>query len=133
MVLSMAKVKETVSYSERTKRGSRSSADFSAKEQLANGEFSTTSKLKRAGGSLVLTVPAAARNMLNLTEGQEMIVSVKGGQVIAEPVSVAAKSIRVRPPKYTLDELLKGYDGDHPLSAEEKAWADAPPVGNEVW
>lgn len=97
------------------------------------GEFSTTSKLKRAGGSLVLTVPAAARKMLSLSEGQEMIVSVKGGQVIAEPVSQKQKPIKVRPPKYTLDELLQGYDADKPLSAEEKAWMDASPAGKEVW
>lgn len=82
---------------------------------------------------MVLTVPAAARNMLRLTEQQEMIVSVMGGRIIAEPVSVAAKSMKVRPPTYTLDELLKGYDADHPLSTEEKAWAYVPPVGNEVW
>lgn len=105
----------------------------SAKGQSAGGEYSTTSKLKRAGGSLVLTVPAAARDMLGLTEGQEMVVSVKGRQVIAEPVSAAAKSVKVRQPKYTLDELLEGYESDVPLSAEEKAWAYAPPVGNEVW
>ncbi len=55
--------------------------------QATSKNFSTTSRLKKAGGSLVLTVPAAARNMLGLTEGQEMIVSVKGRQVIAEPVS----------------------------------------------
>ncbi|MGO4118723.1 AbrB/MazE/SpoVT family DNA-binding domain-containing protein [Rhizobium ruizarguesonis] len=104
-----------------------------AKGQSAGGEYSTTSKLKRAGGSLVLTVPAAVRDMLGLTEGQEMVVSVKRRQVIVEPVSVAAKTIKVRQPKYTLDELLEGYESGVPLSAEEKAWADAPPVGNEVW
>ncbi|GAJ91894.1 AbrB/MazE/SpoVT family DNA-binding domain-containing protein [Rhizobium rhizogenes] len=104
-----------------------------ARGQTAGGEYSTTSKLKKAGGSLVLTVPAAARDMLGLSEGQEMIVSVKGRQVIAEPVSMTAKPIKVRQPKYTLDELLEGYESDVPLSAEEKAWMDAPPIGNEVW
>lgn len=96
-------------------------------------DFSTTSRLKKAGGSLVLTVPAAARNMLGLTEGQEMIVSVKGRQVIAEAASSAMKTMKVRQPKYTLDELVEGYDAQSPLSAEEQAWVDAPAVGNEVW
>jgi antitoxin ChpS len=109
------------------------SARLPAKRQTAGGEYSTTSKLKKAGGSLVLTVPAAARDMLGLTEGQEMIVSVKGRQVIAEPVSMTAKPIKLRQPKYTLDELLEGYESYVPLSAEEKAWADAPAVGNEAW
>jgi antitoxin ChpS len=100
--------------------------------QSASTDFSTTSKLKRAGGSLVLTVPAAARNMLGLTEGQEMIVSVKGGQVIAEPVSTA-QTMKVRQPKYTLDELLEGYDANASRSPEEQAWINAPAAGKEVW
>ncbi|MDM9626525.1 AbrB/MazE/SpoVT family DNA-binding domain-containing protein [Rhizobium sp. S152] len=103
------------------------------KGQSTRKDFSTTSKLKKAGGSLVLTVPAAARNMLGLTEGQEMIVSVKGRQVIAEPVSSVPKTIRVRPPKYTLDELLKGYDPDASRSPEEQSWIDAPAAGDEIW
>ncbi len=82
---------------------------------------------------MVLTVPAAARNMLGLTEGQEMIVSVKGRQVIAEAASSAMKTMKVRQPKYTLDELVEGYDAQSPLSVEEQAWVDAPAVGNEVW
>lgn len=126
----MTKTKSAMPHSARTMDiGTR----HSAKGQSAGGEYSTTSKLKRAGGSLVLTVPAAARDMLGLTEGQEMVVSVKGRQVIAEPVSVAANPIKVRRPKYTLDELLEGYESDAPLSVEEKAWAYARPVGNEVW
>lgn len=95
--------------------------------------FSTTSRLKRAGGSLVLTVPAAARSMLGLTEGQEMIVSVRGGQVIAEPVTAAAKTMKVRAPKYSLDDLLDGYDADGTRSPAEQAWIDAPPAGREIW
>jgi antitoxin ChpS len=103
------------------------------KGQTARKDFSTTSRLKKAGGSLVLTVPAAARNMLGLTEGQEMIVSVKGRQVIAEAAPSALGTIKVRQPKYTLDQLLEGYSADAPLSPEEEAWVNAPAVGNEVW
>ena len=103
------------------------------KGRFVSTDFSTTSKLKKAGGSLVLTVPAAARTMLDLTEGQEMIISVKGRQVIAEPAASAPETIKVRQPKYTLDELLEGYDVDAPRSAEERAWIDAPAAGDEVW
>ncbi|HWU62781.1 MAG TPA: AbrB/MazE/SpoVT family DNA-binding domain-containing protein [Ensifer sp.] len=101
--------------------------------KTASTDFSTTSRLKKAGGSLVLTVPAAARNMLGLMEGQEMIVSVKGGQVIAEPVSSAVRTVKVRAPKYTLDDLLDGYDADAARSQEEEEWINAPAAGNEVW
>ncbi|WP_420963474.1 AbrB/MazE/SpoVT family DNA-binding domain-containing protein [Brucella sp. IR073] len=92
-----------------------------------------TAKLKKSGGSLVMTIPAVARNMLGLTEGQEMAVSVKGTQVIAEPMPEQNKTIKVRQPKYTLDELLEGYDRDAPLSEEEREWMDMSPVGREIW
>lgn len=111
----------------------KSKAVMSDVSDAKGGKFSTTSKLKKAGGSLVLTVPAAARRMLSLTEGQEMVVSVRNGQVVAEPVVAASKAIKVRQPKYTLDELLEGYDSDKPLTAEEKEWMDARPVGKELW
>lgn len=103
-----------------------------SEKQAASG-FSTRSRLKKAGGSLVLTVPATARNMLGLTEGQEMIISVVGQQVIAEAATKPQKTMKVRKPKYTLDELLEGYEPDRTLSAEERVWMDAPPVGNETW
>ncbi|QLF69675.1 AbrB/MazE/SpoVT family DNA-binding domain-containing protein [Peteryoungia desertarenae] len=95
--------------------------------------FSTKSKLKKAGGSLVLTVPAPARDMLGLTEGQEMMISVKGRQVIAEPIKAEPSLLKVRQPKYTLDELITGYDPDGQRSVEEQEWLDAPAVGNETW
>ena len=95
--------------------------------------FLATSKLKKSGGSLVLTVPAAARNLLGLTEGQEMAISVAGSKVIAEPVATPHKQTKVRRPKYTLDELVQGYNSGAPLSNEERTWMDAEPVGNEVW
>ncbi|TBY65746.1 hypothetical protein E0H39_07035 [Rhizobium leguminosarum bv. viciae] len=40
---------------------------------------------------------------------------------------------KTRKPKYTLEELLKDHNAGTPLSEEERAWMDAPIVGNEVW
>lgn len=88
-------------------------------------------KLKKAGGSLVATMPAAARNLLHLSEGQEMAVTVEGSKVIMEALPMAAP-LRVRRPKYTLDELLANAKPTL-MSDEEEAWQDAPPVGREVW
>jgi len=94
--------------------------------------FLATTKLKKAGGSLVATVPAAAQNLLHLSEGQEMAVTVEGSKVIMEPIPTAA-AVRVRRPRYTLDELLGDANPDAPMSEEKQAWHDAPPVGREVW
>jgi antitoxin ChpS len=91
-----------------------------------------STKLKKAGGSLVATVPAAARNLLHLQEGQEMIVKVEGHRVVMEPMA-AARPMRARAPKYTLDELLAGANPDAPMNEEERAWHDEPPAGREIW
>lgn len=40
---------------------------------------------------------------------------------------------RTKPkPRYTLDELLARCDRSIPMSAEETAWLEAPPVGREL-
>lgn len=51
---------------------------------------------------------------------------------MSHTIDLRPMGVKVRLPRYTLDELLKGCDADHRLSTEEKAWAYAPPVGNEV-
>lgn len=90
---------------------------------LSPGILSHT-RLKKSGGSLVMTVPAAARDTLHLHEGQELTVKVEDQKLVLEPA--------VRRPKYTLEELLAHCDFDAPLSEEERAWLDAPPVGREL-
>jgi antitoxin component of MazEF toxin-antitoxin module len=37
----------------------------------------------------------------------------------------------VRQPRYSLEELLAGYNSDKPISEQERQWMDAPPAGNE--
>ncbi|HEY0919390.1 hypothetical protein [Devosia sp.] len=95
--------------------------------------YLATTRLKKAGGSLVMTVPAAARDLLRLTEGQEMMVSVEGAKVIVEPMPAPTPAVHVRRPKYTLEELLADADPQAPLSEEERAWHDTPPAGRETW
>jgi antitoxin ChpS len=77
-------------------------------------------------------MPASARNLLQLTEGQEMVVSVEGSKVVMEPLPTT-RPMRVRRPKYTLEDLLVGSDPDARMSDEERAWHDTPPAGRETW
>jgi antitoxin ChpS len=81
--------------------------------------------LKKSGGSLVMTVPARARDALHLTEGQELTVSVDGSRLVLEPSRPAR-------PAYSLDQLLADCDFGQPYSDEERAWLDAPPAGREL-
>jgi antitoxin ChpS len=96
------------------------------------GGFLATTRLKKAGGSLVMTMPAPARKLLNLTEGQEMAVSVEGTKVIVEAASTR-RVVGARQPKYTLDQLVAGMTPDDARTDEERSWMDAPPAGREIW
>jgi antitoxin ChpS len=84
--------------------------------------------LKKAGGSLVMTVPASARRALDLSEGTEMTVSVEGRRLVLE----TAKAPR---PKYTLAQLLaeEKAAGIEPLDNIDRDWLDPKPVGREIW
>ena len=88
--------------------------------------------LKAAGGSLIMTVPANVRKALSLVAGTQMSISVEGAGMVVEVVESNAP-IKVRRPKYTLEELLADCNPDAPMSEEERAWHDAPPVGREIW
>jgi antitoxin ChpS len=81
--------------------------------------------LKKAGGSLTMTVPAAARDALHLAVGMEMSVSVEGQRLVLEPMKPAR-------PKYTIDELIAKCDLSAPYPDEAREWIDAPPVGREL-
>jgi AbrB family looped-hinge helix DNA binding protein len=78
-----------------------------------------------------MVVPAPARDLLDLAEGQEVLVSVEGGKVVMQPVR-GDKGTRVRRPKYTLDQLVAGMETE-PAAPTERDWIDAPPAGRETW
>jgi len=78
--------------------------------------------LRRVGGSVMLAVPPALLDVLELDVGAAVGVAVVDGRLVVEP----------RPrPKYTLAELLAASDYSTPQSAAEREWVDAPAVGRE--
>ena len=101
--------------------------------KIKRGVVITRAKLKQSGGSLIFTVPAPARKAMSLNAGDEVDVMVDEGRMVIEPVVQPAPAMRVRRPKYTIEELVEGYNADASLSDEEQAWMDAPPVGREIW
>lgn len=84
-----------------------------------------TTRVKRSGGSLIVTIPAPARDALKLAEGQELGVRVESGRLVLDPGRRKRK-------RYTLEELLAQCDLSIPYTEEERAWLDAPPVGREI-
>ncbi len=115
-----------------TKAMAAGSPATTAKEQiparaksLAASVLTQTAVLKKAGGSLIVTVPARARDALHLSAGQEMLVAVEGDRLVLE-VSRPSR------PKYSIDELIAKCDPSAPYPDEAREWIDAPAVGREL-
>lgn len=82
-----------------------------------------TTNLRKVGGSVMLAVPPAILDVLHLTAGAKVGISVDNGRLVIEPAG---------PPRYTLEELLAQCDETAEITAEDRAWIDAKPVGNEI-
>jgi antitoxin ChpS len=81
-----------------------------------------TTILRKVGGSVMLALPPAILDLLQLQPGATVGVIVNDGRLTIEP----------RPkPHYTLAELLAASDYSQPQPADQREWVDAPPVGNE--
>jgi antitoxin ChpS len=79
--------------------------------------------LRKVGGSVMLAVPPALLDVLHLTAGAKVGVTVDNGRLVVEPQAR---------PHYTLDELLAQCDPSAELTAEDREWLDAKPAGHEL-
>ncbi|MBS1183327.1 MAG: pemI [Proteobacteria bacterium] len=82
-----------------------------------------TTNLRKVGGSVMLAVPPALLDVLHLTAGAKVGLTVDNGRLVVEPQAR---------PRYTLDELLAQCDPAAELAAEDRDWLDAKPIGNEL-
>ncbi len=82
-----------------------------------------TTNLRKVGGSIMLAVPPALLDLLNLGVGAKVDIDVENGRIIVEP--------KARP-RYSLDELLAQCDEKETLSPEDRVWIDVKPVGKEL-
>jgi antitoxin ChpS len=86
-----------------------------------------TTNLRKVGGSVMLAVPPALLNVLQLQPGAEVGIAVERGRLIVEPQ---------RRRRYTLDELLAQCDPkarrSKQGSKQEREWLDSKPVGGEL-
>ena len=86
-----------------------------------------TTSLRKVGGSVMLAVPPALLNILQLQPGAKVGVAVERGRPIVE----------ARPrPRYTLAELLAQCHPNarrsKPISKQEREWLRGKPVGREL-
>jgi len=81
-----------------------------------------TTNLRKVGGSVMLAVPPALLDALQLGAGAKVGLIVENGRLVVEPH--ARK-------RYTLAELLAQSDYSEPPTQEEREWVEAPPSGRE--
>ena len=79
--------------------------------------------LRKVGGSVMLAVPPALLDILDLRPGARVGITVESGRLVVEP--------RKRP-RYSLDELLAQCDRKAARTKEEREWLDDKPVGSEL-
>lgn len=82
-----------------------------------------TTNLRKVGGSVMVAIPPAFLDQLNLQAGTTVGVAVDDGHLVIHPKP------RVR---YTLAELLAASDYSQSQPAQEREWVDAPAVGGEL-
>ena len=82
-----------------------------------------TTNLRKVGGSVMLAVPPAILDLLQLQAGATVGVAVTDGRLVVDPR---------HQPRYTMTELLAASDYSQPQTAEEREWVDAPAVGREL-
>lgn len=83
-----------------------------------------TVTLRNLGGSVVMTVPRKILDLVHLDAGAQVDVNVERGKLVVAPKTKS---------RYSLNELLaRCREKDFALTAEDRAWLDAKPVGKEV-
>jgi antitoxin ChpS len=82
-----------------------------------------TTNLRKVGGSVMLAVPPALLDILQLRVGSTVGVDVDGGKLVIEPHP------RIR---YRLNDLLAQCDASAEPSAGDKEWLETGPAGGEL-
>jgi antitoxin ChpS len=81
---------------------------------------------RKVGGSVMMAIPPALLEALNIQPGDNAIIDIQAGKLVAIPVTKGKQ----RRSKYALSELLDSTD--YPLDASEREWVDTPAKGREI-
>ncbi len=89
-----------------------------------------TTNLRKVGGSVMLAVPPALLDVLQLQPGAKVGIAVESGRLVVQP--------RKRP-RYTLNELLaqcnptrRTKQSSRRRPKEDREWLYSKPVGREL-
>ncbi len=79
--------------------------------------------LRQVGGSVMLAVPPALLDLLEVRSGSTVDLDIDGGCLIVVPR---------RPPRYTLEDLIAQCDRTAPPGDDDRAWIDGVALGKEL-
>ena len=82
-----------------------------------------TTNLRKVGGSVMLAVPPALLNILQLEPGAKVGIAIESGRLVVQPKSR---------PRYSLDELLAQCSPKARRSKAEKEWLSGKAFGGEL-
>lgn len=82
-----------------------------------------TTSLRKVGGSIMLAVPPALLDLLQLQAGAKVGIAVQSGRLVVEPQ---------HRPRYSLDELLAQCNPKVRRSKQESEWLAGTPLGREL-
>jgi antitoxin ChpS len=82
-----------------------------------------TTNLRKVGGSVMLAVPPALLDILQLQAGATVGIAIESGRLVVEPQQRR---------RYTLKELLAQCDPNARRTNKEREWLDSKPVGGEL-
>jgi antitoxin ChpS len=82
-----------------------------------------TTSLRKVGGSVMLAVPPAVLDLLNLQIGSVVALDVDGERLVVQPS---------RKPRYKLDDLLTQCRAKPRITKEDRQWIDTNSVGREL-
>lgn len=81
-----------------------------------------TANLRKVGGTVMVAVPPAILEMLNMDSGSSVSMFVESGRLVIEPACNK---------KYTLRELLDQCDASAPITDADRDWASGKAAGRE--
>ena len=82
-----------------------------------------TTNLRKVGGSVMMSVPPALLDLLQLQAGATVGIALDQGRLVIDP----------RPRRrYRLDELLAQCDPSAEPTQQDQEWLDAKAVGSEL-
>jgi antitoxin ChpS len=82
-----------------------------------------TTNLRKVGGSIMMVIPPAILDMLNLEAGSAVTLAVDEERLVVESP---------RRPRYTLEQLLAQSKRRARITKEDREWLDSAPVGREL-